>query len=69
MYPLSNHAELPGTSVTAFAIQPAVQDSAVTSRHRAANNREPTACARADNAQSVTMAGKANRFADGKVRG
>jgi hypothetical protein len=40
--PAMNHSELPGTSVMALAIQPAVQDSAVASFSSRAASHMPT---------------------------
>ena len=51
--PQSNQAEEPATSVTALAIQPPVQLSAVTSICRAASRRAPVACESASSSASV----------------
>src|SRR5437879_3230087 len=57
--PHSNHCEAPGTSVSAFASQPPVQDSAVTIRWPAASNFCPTRSASANRSLSVPMGWKA----------
>ncbi len=54
MYPLSSQSELPAVSVRAFAIHPAVHDSAVTTRNRACSSRCPTLAANRASARSFT---------------